>query len=249
MNPRFVRKGIGAHHCLIRRHLRPRDFREHSARTKKFFQTNLRGHSKTLFAHRQSNHDLFQRSISRALADAVDGALNLPHPGANCRQRVRHCQTQVVVAMRAQRDAVWIAQVFAHSREHRAILFRHRISHGIRQIQYRCAGIHRYAAYLAQEIDIRPSGIFGGELHLSHVLPAVPDHGGDCFQCLLAGHVQLYAKVQIGCREENMQSWRGRRFQRLDGRAHILFLGPRQRRNRHIADFLRYHLHRFKVAP
>ena len=50
--------------------------------------------------HLERRRNLFQRRIARALADAVDRALHLPRAGANRRQRIRHRQSQIVVAVR-----------------------------------------------------------------------------------------------------------------------------------------------------
>ena len=54
----------------------------------------------------QAHDDLFQRGVARALADAVDGALDLPDAGGNRGMRVGDGQAEVVVAMRAEHGAV-----------------------------------------------------------------------------------------------------------------------------------------------
>src|SRR2546429_9916734 len=107
--------------------------------------------------------------------------------------------------MRAERNPLGILQVFTDLGEHRAILFRHRVSDGIRQIQDSCARFHRSPAHLAKEIDVGSPGILGRELHLTDMLPAVTNHRADSFESLLTSHLQLDAKVYIGSREKNMQ--------------------------------------------
>ena len=52
-------------------------------------------------ARLERHHDFFERSVARALADAVDGALDLPRAGLHRRQRIRHRQAQIVVAVHA----------------------------------------------------------------------------------------------------------------------------------------------------
>ncbi len=47
----------------------------------------------------QRHHHFFQRGVSSALADAIDGHFDLARPGADACQRVGSRQTQVVVAM------------------------------------------------------------------------------------------------------------------------------------------------------
>src|SRR6267143_487648 len=140
-------------------------------------------------------------------------------------------------------------KVFANSSEHCSVFFRHRISHGVRQIQDRCARIYRHTAHLTQKIDVRSPSILGGELHFAHMLPAVANHRADGFERLLPGHVQLHTKVQIGGCEEDMEARRGRRFQSFYCGAYIFLLGACECRNRHRPNFLRYLLNRFQVAP
>ena len=45
------------------------------------------------------HHDLFERGIAGPLADAVDGALDLPRAGRDAGQRVGDRQAEVVVAV------------------------------------------------------------------------------------------------------------------------------------------------------
>ena len=56
--------------------------------------------------------DLFQRGIAGTLADAVDGALDLPRAGLHRRQRIRDRQAQIVMAVYA--DNRGIAQRLHH---------------------------------------------------------------------------------------------------------------------------------------
>ena len=56
----------------------------------------------------EHHDDLLDRRIAGALADAVDRALDLPHAALNRRQAVGHRQSQIVVAVRAEDDAVGV---------------------------------------------------------------------------------------------------------------------------------------------
>src|SRR6267378_3513614 len=173
MNSRFVRERIGAHDGFVRRDLGPRDFREHAACGEELFEQDSRCDTEAFFAHREGDYNLFKRCVSRALADSVDGAFNLADSRANGRERVGNRHAQVVVTMRAERYAIWIAEVFTHFGEHRAIFFRHCITNCIGQIQNCRAGIHSGAAHLAKEVDVGSSGVFGGEFHFAHVLATI----------------------------------------------------------------------------
>ena len=55
--------------------------------------------------HHQGCGNLFQRGIAGALADAIDGALDLAHAAFDRCQAVGNRHTEIVMAMRGQRDA------------------------------------------------------------------------------------------------------------------------------------------------
>ena len=61
----------------------------------------------------QRHHDLFERRVAGALADAVDRALDLPHAALDGREAVGDRQPEVVVAVRAEDRLVGVR----HARE------------------------------------------------------------------------------------------------------------------------------------
>ena len=64
-------------------------------------------------AHVQRHHDLFERGVAGALADAVDRALDLPRAALHRRQRVGDGQAEVVVAVRAEHHLVGVRHALA----------------------------------------------------------------------------------------------------------------------------------------
>src|SRR3989441_10770757 len=73
----------------------------------------------TLFRSRMRPHasrhdDLFQRRIAGTLSDAVDGAFDLPGPGLDRGERVGHREPEVVMAVRAEHDAVGVRNTLVH---------------------------------------------------------------------------------------------------------------------------------------
>jgi hypothetical protein len=75
-------------------------------------------------AHLQRHHQLLQRRVAGALADAVDGAFDLARTALDRGQRVRDRQAQVVVAVRAEDHAVGAGHVGAQVFEQLADFFR-----------------------------------------------------------------------------------------------------------------------------
>src|SRR6266404_1197987 len=72
VDSRFVRKSIRAHYGFIRRNCRAGNFRKHAASGEKLLEADSRADSKTVLAHGESNHDLFQCRVAGPLPDAVD---------------------------------------------------------------------------------------------------------------------------------------------------------------------------------
>src|SRR5216684_8789640 len=229
MDARFMGKGVRPHHGFVRRNRGAGNFGEHTARGEKLFQADPGGDAETLFTHRESHDDFLQRRVAGALADAVNGAFDLANTRAHRGQRIGDSHPQIIMAMSAQSDAIRIAQVFADLPEHCAIFLGHGIADGIGQVQHRRARIDGYAAHLTQELDIGAAGVFRGEFHFAHVLASETDHRRDGFERLLARHVQLHAKVQVGCRKKNVQPWGGGGFKRLNGGRDVFLFRARQR--------------------
>src|SRR5205809_1450929 len=135
MNSGFVSKCVRAHDSFIRSNLRAGNFREHATSWKQMLQFDVGGYAKTFFAHCKSDGNFFERGVSRALADSVDGALDLAHTSANCRERIRHSEAEVVMAMRTQRYSLRITQRLANAKKHFAIFFGHSVTHRAWPIQ------------------------------------------------------------------------------------------------------------------
>ena len=67
-------------------------------------RVDLRREADVLLARLEQHHDLLQRRVARALAEAVDRALHLARARLQAGERVRHGQTEVVVAVDGQHD-------------------------------------------------------------------------------------------------------------------------------------------------
>src|SRR5580658_10400810 len=206
VDARFVGEGVGAYDRFVGRDLRAGDFGEHAAGGEQVLEIDIRGYAEAFLAYGQRYDYFFQRSVAGPLADSVDGAFDLADAGAHRGQGVSNRHTEVVVTVSAQRDSLRIAEVFADAGEHRAVFFGHGIANRVGEIQRGGSRVDRYAANLAQEVDVRAAGVFGGEFHFADVLAAKANHRADRFQTLLARHVELDLEVQVGGGEENVQA-------------------------------------------
>ena len=118
----------------------------------------------------QRHGQLLERSVSGALADAVDRAFDLAHAGVDRGERIRQRQAEIVVAMRAQHDIRMRAEPRAHLAEHFRIFVRRRIADRVGQIDDRRAAFHGGQNDLAEIIDIGAACILGGKFHFFAVL-------------------------------------------------------------------------------
>ena len=67
----------------------------------------------------QRHHDLFERRVAGALADAVDRALDLPGAAFDRGERIRDGQAEIVVAVRAEDHPIGMRHALANRAEER----------------------------------------------------------------------------------------------------------------------------------
>ena len=129
-------------------------------------------------ARLEDHHDLFERAVAGAFADAVDGALDLPRAGLDRGQRIGDREPQIVVAVHADDGA--IAQRRGDAADQRAVFLGRGIADGIGNIDRAGAGGDHGLGDLFQEIGFGARAVLGGELHVVHVSARQFD-GGDGF--------------------------------------------------------------------
>ena len=167
-------------------------------------------------AHFERHHDLFERRVAGALADAVDRALDLPRAGLHGGQRVRDGQAEIVVAVRRQDRAV--ADARAHGREHALDIGRQRVADRVGQVDRRRAGVDRRLGDLAEEREVAARRILRRELHVVAIRrargrrPTRPARG-----TARAADAQLVFEVNVGGGEEDVNARARRLRQRRPG--------------------------------
>src|SRR6266566_2992566 len=113
---------------------------------------------------RIERHDnLFQRRVSGTLADPVDRAFDLAGAILNCGKTVGNRQSQIVVAVRADRDTIGILQALPQRTNELSIFRRRLITDGIRHVDNRRARINHRIEDRTQVIDFRAAGILGSK--------------------------------------------------------------------------------------
>ena len=118
-----------------------------------------------VIAARADRHDdLFQGAVAGALAEAVDGALDLAGALLQGGQAVGDGQAQVVVAVDAEDDLVDAADVLLQVADGRGVLLGHGVADGVGDVDRGGAGLDGLLDHLGEEVQLGAGGVLGREL-------------------------------------------------------------------------------------
>ena len=124
------------------------------------------GEGHDVLAHFQRHHDLFQRGIAGAFADAVDGAFHLARACQHTGQRIGDRQSQIVMAMGGEGHFIRVGYAVAQHGDDFEIFLRRGVAHRVGNIDGGGAGMDRHFHAAAEEIRHRAGGIFRRPLHV-----------------------------------------------------------------------------------
>src|SRR5439155_8861086 len=231
MDAGFVREGVAAHDGLIGLRAEGNDGTQHLARCEEMFGVNPGRVRVEIVAGLHDHHDFLERAVARTLADAVDGALDLPGAGLHRRQRIGHRKSQVVMAVHADNSAV--AQRFDDAADQRAILARSRIADRVGNV-YRAGarGDHRFR-YPFQIIRIGARAIFRRELDVIYITARQLDRGHGVIEHLFLRLLELVLQVDVAGRDERMDARAPGMLERSRGSFHVERAGTGQSGHRH----------------
>src|SRR5262249_22753951 len=149
---------------LVPLHLDAGDVRHQPAGGVELAGVDPRAHAEVVAAGADGHHDLFQRRVAGPLADAVDGALDLPRPLGDGRQAVGHGHAQVVVAVDAEDHLVDAADVLLQVGDGRGVLAGDGVADRVGDVDGGGAGLDGLLDHLGQEVQLGASGVLGREL-------------------------------------------------------------------------------------
>src|SRR6185436_8118467 len=116
----LVGEGVGADDGLVGLGIDADDLGEQLAGREEVGRVDAGLEVEDVLADPHGHHHLLERTVAGALADAVDGALDLPRAALHAGQRVGHGQAQIVVAVDA--DDGLGAQRLGHPADDLAVL-------------------------------------------------------------------------------------------------------------------------------
>ncbi len=141
-------------------------------------------------------HDaLLHGGVACALADAVDGALDLVNTGFNACQRVCNCHAEVVVHVAGQDYVLDTLGVLTQILDAGCVLLRNHVADGIRNVDGSSTGLDGGFHNAAQEVEVGAGCVLSGELDIRAELLGegyVVRYG---LEHLLRRHLQLVLHV------------------------------------------------------
>jgi hypothetical protein len=99
MDAALMRESVPAHDRLVVLHREGRGRRDDLGGAIQHRRLDAGLEREGIAARFQRHHDFFQRRIARALANAVDGALDLPRTAHHAGDGICHRHAEIVVAM------------------------------------------------------------------------------------------------------------------------------------------------------
>ena len=127
-------------------------------------------------ARPEGHHDLLERRVAGALAEAVDRDLDLARAGLDGGQRVGRGEPQVVVAVDADRGLV--ADEVDDPLDERPELGRDRVADGVRDVDRGGAGLDDRLVDLEQVVEVGARGVLGARTRSRRRGPAARARSG-----------------------------------------------------------------------
>ena len=236
MNARFVRKGIFADDRLVRLHFYACDRRQKFARLEDLRGVDIGIRVENIFAGFERHDHFFERGVARALAYAVDGALDLRGAVHDRHQGICGSHAQIVMAMHRNRDFIDILYVCHHVGDKFTVFRRYGIAHGIGQVDGGCARLDGDLHHLAQESQVAAGCVFGRKFHVVAKAARVGNHFAAGPFYLFAAHFQFIFHVNIAGCQKDVQPRMHRFPDRFPRRIDVLFEGTGKRSDRRMLD-------------
>ena len=243
----FMRESILADHGLVARQAHSQQVGQQARARVQALGDDAGVHAEQFRARLEGHHDFLQRGIAGPLADAGEGALDLPCARCHRGQAVGHRHAQVVVAMHADDGAVDIAHVLAQVGDALAHFGWRRVANGIGHVEGAGAGVDHRGHHLGQVLGFRTHRVFGGKFHVVAQLAGAADAGDGVVDDLLLAHGQLVFAMQRTGGDEDVDARLLRGFQRPGGRFDVAELAARQRADGRAAQVAGNGVHRSEV--
>ncbi len=184
----FMCKSVFSDNGFVRCNVIPRKRSHGSGKLRKAFCPDTGFQTEFVKARFERHDDLFERSIARAFADTVHGAVALYRTGFKRRKCVRGGKPEIVVAMHGHRNT---GQSGADKPDKPAEFIRRGISDRIGNIDGFCTAFNGSPVNRKQEIAIGSACILRGKFDIRSTLRGVCDHFPYAFEQFGTRKMQL----------------------------------------------------------
>ena len=243
-----MRERVRADHGLVRLHRRPGQLGDQARRSGDLLGHHAALEPELVLPHVQQHHDLLERRVAGALADAVDRALDAPGTRGQRGQRVGHGEAQVVVAVHGEQRLLAAARLAHHATHQLPKLIGQAVPGGVGDVDDVGPGRDHRLHRLDQIIRVGAACIFRRVLHVLAQRPRVRDRLGAAGQNLLARHAQLAVDVHVRNGQHDVDLRVLRLFDRAPHGVDVFLHRSRQRSHRRAAYLARDAPARLEVA-
>ena len=157
-------------------------------------------------ARLQRHHDLLERRVAGPLADAVDGAFDLPGARLDARDGVGHREAEVVVAMDREDRLVAARHALAHGPEHGRVFGGRRIAHRVGQVDGGGAGLDRRLDAAAEIVERRAGRVHGRPFDVVDEAAGLGHGAGDDVEHLVLRLAHLVREMDRRGRHEGVDA-------------------------------------------
>ncbi len=168
------------------------------------------------------HHDLFQRRVACAFAEAVDRAFDLACACLHTGEAVGDGQPQIVMAVGREHDPVSAGDAFAQHGDDVVEFIGDCVAHRVGDVDRRCPGLDGGFHAAAEEIGLGARRVHRRPFHIVGMAARAGDGSDDGFVNLLRAHLQLILPMQRRGADEGMNAPPFRVLQRLAGPVDIL---------------------------
>ena len=230
---------VGPDHRLVGLDGCARQLRDQARRARDLCRVDAGLEAQPRPAHAQQHHDLFERRVACALADAIDRALDPPGARHDPGFRVGGGQAQVVVAVDREEYTIRPAGPADDLLDDLAELGGNAVAGRVGDVDHvGPQGDHRLDR-LDHIVEVGTARVLGRVLHVLAKRPCVRDGFGALLEGLLPRQPELALDVQVGDRHDYVDLRRLRVSDGAPDGVDLVAVGPRERGHGHTPDLPR----------
>ena len=248
MDARLVGKRIRTHDCLVGLNREAGNRRDQARRRNNMLGIDPGIDMEQILPGPNRHYDFFQRRITRALSETINGALDLARALGDSGERIGHRQSEIVMAMHRENCLVSVRNPIHDLPDGLAKLLRYRVADGVGNIDGTGASIDRGFNDPAQKVQLRTAGIFAGKLHVTDMIACPFYRPYRLLDDFVRAHLELVLHVNGRGGNKGMNAALLRRLDGFGCTIDIFVERPRQAAHRRFGNRLSDRFYRLEIA-